>query len=314
KFPIFGSGRADEFDTLILRGGCNNTWLHWNGQERKQGDFIRDQWMRESLGAMGHPSARGIFVHLYLNGLYWGLYNLCERPSAPFVAANLGGKPEDYDVRNGDHILQGDDVAWKELMKFVNGGLKEAREFDRVKDLVDLPELIDYLILNFYGANADWDHASNWYAARRRNPPGKFQFFVWDGERTLEGVADNSMAFDDDQSPPRLFQKLRENPEFRRMFSQRAQLHLTSEGALTPHKAAERYRKRVDEINLAIIAESARWGAYRRDVHPYKTGPYELYTRNEHWRPEVDRLLTSYFPRRSAAVLQQFAERGLFSR
>ncbi|HUR47218.1 MAG TPA: chitobiase/beta-hexosaminidase C-terminal domain-containing protein, partial [Candidatus Saccharimonadales bacterium] len=29
KFPIFGGG-VDEFDTLILRGGCNNTWLHWH--------------------------------------------------------------------------------------------------------------------------------------------------------------------------------------------------------------------------------------------------------------------------------------------
>jgi len=49
-------------------------------------------------------------------------------------------------------------------------------------------ELIDFLIANFYGANADWDRASNWYAARRRNPPGKYQFFIWDGERTLEAL------------------------------------------------------------------------------------------------------------------------------
>lgn len=45
-----------------------------------------------------------MFVHLYVNGLYWGLYNPSERPSAPFVAAHLGGEPEDYDVRNGEHI------------------------------------------------------------------------------------------------------------------------------------------------------------------------------------------------------------------
>src|SRR5205085_1996267 len=142
----------------------------------------------------------------------------------------------------------------------------------------------------------DWDHASNWYAARRRNPPGKYQFFIWDGERTLEGLDDNSMAFDDDQSPPRLFQKLRRNAEFRRLFAGRARQHLTNGRALTPEKAAERYQKWVKEIDSALIAESARWGGYRRDVHPYKTGPYELYTRNEHWRPEIHRLLEEYFP------------------
>jgi hypothetical protein len=215
-------------------------------------------------------------------------------------------------VRNGDHILQGDDVAWKQLMRLANAGLKGEAQFATVKELLDLPELIDFLILNFYGANADWDHASNWYAAQRRAPPGKFQFFIWDGERTLEGVNDNSMPFDDDQSPPRLFHKLQENAEFRRMYAERAKLHLKSGGALTPAKAGERYQRWSKELDLVVIAESARWGDYRRDVHRYKTGPYELYTRNEHWRPEVERLLKDYFPRRSEAVLNQFAERGLY--
>ena len=268
--------------------------------------------MRDSLRQMGHPSARGLFVHLYLNGLYWGLYNICERPSAPFVAANFGGKPEDYDVRNGDHILEGDGEAWNKMMTLANAGVKTSAEFAALGELVDIPELIDYLLLNFYGANADWDRASNWYAARRRTPPGKFEFFVWDGERTLEGVTNNSMAFDDDQSPPRLFHKLKENAEFRRLFSERARMHLTNGGALTPGKAAERYRKWVEKLDLAVIAESARWGDYRRDVHRYKTGPYELYTRNQYWRPEVDRLLNQYFPKRSEVVLKQFEGQGLY--
>ena len=312
KFPLFGETGVHEFDTLILRGGCNNTWLHWSGEERRRGDFIRDQWMRDTLGAMGHPSARGLFVHLYLNGLYWGLYNPSERPSAPFVAANLGGAAEDYDVRNGDHLLEGDDVAWKKLMALANAGLATDKAYTALQEAVDVPQLIDFLILNFYGANEDWDHASNWYAARRRNPPGKYQFFVWDGERTLEGIEANSLAFDDDQSPPRLFQKLRENPEFRRAFGEQAQRHLTRGGTLTPEIAAARYRRWTDEIDQAVIAESARWGDYRRDVHPYKTPPYELYTRNDHWRPEVERLLKDYFPKRAGVMMKQFGAAGLY--
>src|SRR5205814_291533 len=206
-------------------------------EERRRGDFIRDQWMRDTLRAMGHPSARGMFAHLYLNGLYWGLYNLTERPSAPFVAAHLGGRPEDYDVRNGDNILQVDDAAWQKLISLANAGVKRSADFAAIEQLVDLPELSDFLIANFYGANSDWDRASNWYAARRRNPPGKFQFFIWDGERTLEGLEANSMTFDDDQSPPRLFHKLRANSEFRRIFAERARQCLTANGALTPEKA-----------------------------------------------------------------------------
>ena len=59
------------------------------------------------------------------------------------------------------------------------------------------------------------------------------------------------------------------------------------------------------------MAESARWGDYRRDAHSYKEGPYELYTRDGHWRPEVKRLLTEFFPGRTTRFLEQLIEVGL---
>ena len=311
KFPLFGGG-VREFETVTLRAGCNNTWLHWSSEERRRGDFIRDQWMRDTLRAMGHLSARGVFVHLYLNGLYWGLYNVTERPGAPFVAAHLGGSAKDFDSRNGEKILEGDATAWNRMFALANAGLSGNAEYQAMEELLDIPDLIDFMIANLYGANSDWDHVSNWYAARRRQPSGKFQFFVWDAERILEGVEANAISFDDDQSPPRLFQKLRANPEFRLQFADRVHRHLFDGGALAPGLAAERFRIWSKQIDSAVIAESARWGDYRRDAHPYKTGPYELYTRDDHWLPEIDRLLKDYFPKRTDVALRQFREAGLY--
>ncbi|PYJ02145.1 MAG: hypothetical protein DME25_16800 [Verrucomicrobia bacterium] len=312
KFRLFERAGTEEFDGLILRAGCNNTWLHWSSQERSRGDYVRDQWIRDSQAAMGHPSARGTFVHFYLNGLYWGLYNLTERPNEHFAADHFGGKPKDYDARNGDHVLSGDDSAWKQMVSLANAGLRSAKSYETMEELLDVTGFIDFMVLNLYGANADWDHASNWYAARRRRPPGPFHFFVWDAERTLEGVEADTLAFDDDQSPPRLFHKLRENAEFRLQFADRVHRHLFNDGALTPAAAASRFRALSDRLDKAIVAESARWGDYRRDVHPYKVGPYALYTRDEHWRPEIERLLKEYFPQRTAVLLQQFCQAGLY--
>ncbi len=312
--PLFGTNGAVEFETLILRGGNNNSWLHWNFEERRRGDYLRDEWMRRTFLDMGYPSARGRFVHVYLNGLYWGMYNLCERPSAPFVAANEGGSRRDYDSMKATKILSGDKEAWNRLVTLANAGLASEEQYLKFQELVDLPQLTDYLILNFYGGNGDWDRYSNWYAARSRRPSGKFQFFVWDGERTLEGVEVNSMDFDDDQSPPRLFHKLSENAEFRLFFADRVQRLLFNGGALTPETAANRYRALSDKISNAIVAESARWGNYRRDVHQYKVGPYEFYKPDVHWRPEVNRLLSQYFAQRPEAFLRQLRARGLYPR
>ena len=312
RFPLFGDEPPTDFDELVLRAGCNNTWLHWNGEERQRGDYIRDQWMRDSFRTMGQPSARGLFVHLYLNGLYWGMYNLTERPNASFAAAHFGGKAKEYDARNGDHILEGDKVVWDRLFSLANSGVTSLEKYQAIGEMVDLPGFCDFMILNFYGGNADWDRSSNWYAARRRKPAGKFHFFIWDGERTLEDVHANTIAFDDDQSPPRLFHKLRESAEFRMLFADRVQRHLFGDGALTPEAAARRYRLWARQLDAPIVAESARWGNYRHDVHPYKIGPYELYTRDQHWRPEIQRLLKEYFPERTRIVLNQFRALGLY--
>ena len=313
QFPLFGAQGVHDFETVILRGGCNNTWLHWSGEERHRGEYLRDEWVRETSAAMGQPAARGCFVHVYLNGLYWGLYNLAERPSAPWIAGLQGGKASDYDSRNADKSLSGDTNTWNRLFTLANAGVTNAAAWQAVASLLDVTNFADYMLLNHYGANADWDRASNWYAGRRRDPPGRYQFFVWDGERTLEQVADDRIDFDDDQSPSRLFHKLEASPEFRAVFRERVRVHCLGEGALTPKQAADRYRKLADTLDLAIVAESARWGSYRNDFHRYKEGPYERYTRNDHWRPEIQRLLNVYFPQRTDAFLKILERRGLWS-
>lgn len=309
EFPLF-EGEPGEFETLILRGGNNNSWLHWSGEERQRADYLRDEWMRRTYAAMGHASVRGRFVHVSINGLYWGIYNLVERPDEHFAAAKIGGKPKDWDSRNADKILSGDDVAWKRLIAIAPNAAEPAA-WAEIGRLLDVPAFIDYLILNLYGANGDWDGASNWYSARRRKPAGSHVFFVWDGERTLESVSDSRLADDAADSPSWLFQRLRANAEFRRAFSARAAVVLGDGGVLSPKVAADRYRMLVEQLEPALPAEAARWGAYRATVAPYKTGPYEVYDVKTHWKPEVRRLLGEYFPARSKVFGEQLRAAGL---
>lgn len=307
---IFATGPST-FDQLVLRAGNNHSWLHWDAAERRAADYLRDPWMRATHAAMGHPAARSRPVHLFLNGLYWGVYDLCERPDARFAAQAWGGKDDDYDARNADKVLSGDARSWEELMALVNAGIRSAGDYDAISRLLDVPAFIDFMLLNLYGANADWDRGSNWYAARRRGPAGRWRFLVWDGERTLEKVGDDRMDADDDQSPTRIFQRLRAWPAFREAMGRRAAVHLGPGGALAPLQAAERFRALSDALRPAMAAEAARWGSYRMDIHPYKEGPFEAYSVKEHWEPEVARLLESYFPRRRDEFLAQLRRAGM---
>jgi len=312
EYPLFGS-KPDRFNTLVLRAGNNNTWLHPDSAERRRADYLRDSWMRATHAAMGYAAARDRFVHLYLNGLYWGVYDLTERPDAAFAAEREGGDVADYDSRNSGKIMSGDDLAWKKLFALVNAGVTNAAEYAEVSKLVDIPAFIDYMILNFYGANGDWDRVSNWYASRRRDPPGPWRFQVWDGERTLEGVDDDRIEGDEDESPMRLFQRLRGYAAFQQSFRNRAHLHLTGQGALAPQVAGERYRQLAQQLEPAIFAEAARWGYYRQAVHPFRLGPFERYNRDDYWKPEVHRLLEQYFPHRAEALSRQLRALGLLA-
>jgi hypothetical protein len=250
-----------------------------------------------------------IFTSTAITGVSTTFYNLTERPSAPFAAAHFGGRAEDYDARNADNIISGDKEAWDKMFALANAGLKNPDNYRGITNLLDLVAFADFMLLNYYGANADWDGSSNWYAARHRIPEGRFHFFVWDGERTLEDPNANTLSADDDQSPTRLFHKLAANEEFRKLFATRVELHLKN--ALAPETAARRFRDLADRLRVPIVAEAARWGAYRHDAHQYKTGPYERYTRETHWTPEINRILTTYFPNRNESLRAQLTKAGL---
>ena len=167
------------------------------------------------------------------------------------------------------------------------------------------------MILNFYVGNKDWDH-HNWLTVRNRvNHDKGFQFLPWDSERIFNGKSDNIVDENNEDRPSFLYTQLRKNPVFRIQFARRANELLGPGGLLSSDSVIAVWQKRSEEIELAIIVESARWGDYRRDIHPYKNSPYQLYTKNDFWLREQKRLIEDYFPARSQIVLDQLKAIGL---
>lgn len=327
NFPLFGNHADSSFDNIILRAGFGNTWIHWSHSERSKAQYLRDRWTKDTQLAMGHCSSNGIYVHLYINGLYWGIYNPSERMDSDFAESYYGGDNSDYDViKDYTEAVDGYLTAWNSAITLANAGLAGDAAYQRLRGnnpdgsrnpayepLVDVISLADYMILNFYGGNWDWDH-HNWVAIRNRVNPGKgFKFFCWDAEHMLEKVNANILSENNDKCPSRIFQQLSRNAGFRRLFADRVQKHCFNGGVLTPVSASERWKIRADGIARAIIAESARWGDYRRDVHQWQTaGPFELYTKADHWLSQMDFLVNTYFPDRTNNFINDLRKAGLF--
>jgi hypothetical protein len=328
RYPLFKEERAtDKFNTIVLKTSFGDAWHHDGADRRERAQYIRDSWARDTQIEMGWPSAHSNFVHLYLNGIYWGLYNLTERLDKEFMKSYLGGREEDYNViKDYTEVLNGNIIAWNKMLGIANQGLTDNASYQRIQgknangtpnpnyeSLLNVENLIDYMIINFYGGNTDWDH-HNWAAAiNRTEPDNGFYFFCWDSEFILINTDINVTDENNDNCPSRIFQQLSKNEDFCRLFADRVQKYCFNGGLLTPQSASNRWIIRRNQIEKAVISESARWGDYRRDVHQFKTaGPFDLYTKENHWLPKQDFLLNTYFPDRTDIFISQLRTTGLF--
>jgi hypothetical protein len=199
--------------------------------------------------------------------------------------------------------------------------------------LIDVDNLIDYMIVIFQTGNFDAPTTkfgqnkspNNFYAVYNRNHPDGFKFFAHDSEHTLFTSANASpgiglyenrvniggltdgykmeVAAFSRFHPQWLHYRLCENPDYRIRFADRVYRHFFNDGAMTPDANINRFMKRAEEIDEAIIAESARWG----DARMAKPR-----TKHDDWLPQIDNVVDNFFPVRNAIVLNQLKEAGLY--
>ncbi len=329
-FPFFGPEGPEELNAVVLRAGFCNSWIHSDESGRTIAQYIRDAWAKNTQLQMGHPASYNSYAHLFINGLYWGLYNPSERIDDDFCEIHFGGNKEDYDVikqeeeqNNIVYAADGELTAWNNLisaLKYTPGQAVYQQIQGRNPDgsphaskeaLLDMQNYIDYMLINFYGGNTDWDH-HNWIAVRdRTNPAQGFRIICWDSEHILKSLSENKLSLNKANCPSFIFQQLRNCPQFRLDFADRAQKHFFNGGLLSPEGTATTWTAIADVIDNAVYAESARWGDYRRDVHP-SSPPGALYRKDVHYDAQKKHLLESYFPERSKIFIDQLKAASLF--
>lgn len=352
NFPLFGDEGVDHFDKIDLRSEQNYAWN--NGSINNS--FVRDVFSRDTQRDMGQPYTRSRYYHLYLNGMYWGMYQSQERSEAKYASDYLGGDDEDYDVIkvNGENFqykieaTDGTLDSWLKLWNMCNEGFVSDKNYFAIEGknsdgkpvkggavYVDLDNLIDYMLVSFYTGNFDGPLSkfqknkvpNNFYAIddRTDNSTG-FTFYAHDNEHTLfdephspgTGIIENRVnigVLTDEMkmeikdfsgfNPQWLHFKLSANSEYRIRFADRAYRHFQPGGVFTRDSALVRLNKRIEEVDLAVIAESARWGDAKR-------GSAKSYTRNDQWLPEITKIRSNFIPIRPGRVIAQLKNADLY--
>ncbi len=334
-YPMFGTEGVQSFKKLDLRTAQNYSWSFGGDASNT---FIADVFARETQRDMDQPYTRSRWYHLYIDGQYWGLYQTQERAEAEFAASYFGGAAADYDVLKpeaGPYIItatDGNDEAYRRLWESAVDGFGADEDYLRVQGknpdgsdnldyevLLDVENLQVYMINILYGGNLDApisaflgnSAVNNFFAVRDRTGRDGFKFFLHDSEHTLLpwGLNENRngpySAGEQFQhfNPQWLHQQLMANPEYRISFADQVQASFFGDGPLTVAAAQARYQAHIEQLDLAIIAESARWGDAKRPNDPLD---------REDWLNAAINVRDNYLTQRGDIVLDQWRAIDLF--
>jgi hypothetical protein len=298
EYPLFADSLVTKFDKLILRAGFQDSFTHRGIPERADrhttAAYIRDQVVRDLHRNMGQPIIHGSWVLLYLNGRYWGIYNMLERFDDEYLQEYYG-PDADWDIiakengwdENGawfsiEEAKIGDYGAWLENQNWIgtadfsipeNIGVLEWR--------VDIENIFSYLFVEAYVQNTEWPSA-NWFVYRRKDPgaidnQAKWRMMVWDAEDSFGGgewgqsdintlVKVHSLH----DSITRILEKpFIRNCAFKHRFVQRAREYLgvenstgrpkTEVGQLAPEQVKAEIMTQANMVRPFMQMEAERW-------------------------------------------------------
>lgn len=296
--PLNKDSEAGKYDKLILRAGHNKSWgATWDNDHTV---YTRDQLGRDLQINMNGKGVRGTFVHLYLNGLYWGLYNVTERPDDAHASNYLGGAEAEHYFGKGKG---GDGSGENERFNYWRNTVSQSGDWALLQEYLAADEYIDMALSNAYAATGDFPQY--YYTNRFGEEPGPLYFWNWDVEDAFGGGSRRS-------GPPSVdrleecyeFETLWESmPEFRERFAARVDMHVADGGALSDESVIASWNALTSYIEEAIVLESARWGDERID------DTNQRYTRDDQWVNARD-AVTSDLDGRAQQLVEALRDSG----
>ncbi len=304
KFPVFagferGLAAVDEFDQLEIRSGSHDM--------SQRGFYMSPLFTDATMLDMGSFAPHSRFVHMYINGVYWGLFHLRERWGAEMMSAYFGGLKAEYESINGNlnvggwanpgTVYDGDGSTWALVRSLAR--TSGPTTYQAVRPYMDVPQYVDYMTMFMFGDSEDEYRASGPATAGHG-----FKFLLNDPDGYLRTSAGNrtgrsTPGVQNGDGPGSVFSLLYASgdADYRALLADRIhRSYVAAGGALTPARNAARLTELCNSINLAIIPECARWG--------YRT-PTD-------WASSRDNILSAWFPARTNTVLGYYKTAGFY--
>lgn len=194
---------VDRFDSFVLRAGGNDNLF---GSRRNT--LLRDALVHTLAGKMGNIAFQAYRpVVVYINGAYWGLYNLRDDTDNDYIEQHYG-IPKDnvaiiaYGHENGewfykiDEGTEADLESYKYMLSYIaNTNMAISANYASACQKLDMDNFMKYIAVNVFANNRDWPHNN----VRAWMHEGKWRFVLKDidyswGIYDLPGQTENVVA------------------------------------------------------------------------------------------------------------------------
>jgi hypothetical protein len=130
--------------------------------------MLRDVFGQSLVEDRAAAIQRGEPCALFLNGEYWGLYNLQERYSAAYFEEHYGIPEDNLVVLKDSRIedvtttrvtvgLETDLKLYEDLLSYAQeADLSEETAYEKLSEMMDIQSFIDYFAAEMYIGNTDW--------------------------------------------------------------------------------------------------------------------------------------------------------------
>ena len=294
RYPIFDGfdypnfPPADEFDAINLRSGSHDM--------SNRGAYMSNRFTDDSMLEMGNIAPHGRFVHVYLNGNYWGQYHLRERWNADMGSSYFGGAEEEYDAVNANDNFQNDLEVYDGTGEFWNAmrsRVAGADPFLNAADYIDIANIVDFMLLWVSG---DSESEFRCFGSQSQGVP--FKFMIKDADGYLRGTSSGKASHSGPLSVMSRMRAGQHGIDFRILLADRIHNHFFNDGALTPAKNIARLRRRVDEARPGFVSEAARWGNRFREPPS--------------WESYQTNLINNHFPRLTQTMIDRFKNADMY--
>ena len=231
KRRIFPNG-PEELKFLVLRN---------SGSDFGKSHF-RDLFMTGLTDNLDVDKQEGRPAHVYINGHYWGMYNIREKINRYFIADHHRVDKDSLDLlEHRMSLKQGSTVEYRKLLSFLRThDLTQPEAYARLQTLMDVSNFIDHQLTQIYIDNRD--AGGNIRFWRSQEPDGRWRWILYDTDwgfalHDPKAWLFNSLAFHTRPDGPHwpnppwstfILRKLLEQEAFRTEFAGRMAIYLST--------------------------------------------------------------------------------------